>query len=204
MRVHGMSNEMIWAGEFGKEYTDRNEMFPYASRHRFFKSILDDNIIKSVLEVGCNTGFNLGMMKTWIPSPHNVWGCDINDYNVQAVRQRWTDIQCCYASGFDLPFKDDYFDLVFTSGVLIHQKPTEVESMMQEIIRVSGKYVMAIEYFEEIFREIDYRGGKGTAFCGPYGDVYEKRYGLKPIASGLLEKDDGFDECTFWLFKKYA
>jgi pseudaminic acid biosynthesis-associated methylase len=199
-----MSNEMLWAGDFGKKYTERTEMFPYALRWKFLKSILEDNIIKSILEVGCNTGFNLGMMKEWMPRPHDIWGCDINDSNVQAVRQRWPDIQCCWASGFDLPFKDDMFDLVFTSGVLIHQKPEEVDAMMQEIIRVSGKYVMAIEYFEQTFREIEtYSGGRGTAFAGPYGDIYEKRYGLKTISSGLLEKDDGWDECTWWLFAKY-
>jgi pseudaminic acid biosynthesis-associated methylase len=198
-----MSNEALWSGEFGKQYTIRNEMFPYAQRWKFLKAVMEDHVIKNVLEVGCNTGPNLGIMRDYIKDPKNLWGCDVNEYNIRAVRERWPEVQSVVASGFDLPFKDDYFDLVFTSGVLIHQKPEEIDAMMQEIIRVSGKYVLAIEYFEETFREIDYRGGKGTAFCGPYGDIYEKRYGLKPVESGLLEKDDGWDECTFWLFKKY-
>ena len=197
-----MSNEMLWAGEFGNNYTARNEMFPYVSRWKFLKSVCEDYIIKSVLEVGCNTGFNLGIIKEHLASPHNIWGCDVNEYNIQQMRLRWPDIQSVYASGFDLPFKDDYFDLVFTSGVLIHQKPSEVESMMQEIIRVSAKYVIAIEYFEEVFRDVNYRAGKGTAFCGPYGDIYEKRYGLKQIASGHLDKEDGWDDCTYWIFRK--
>lgn len=199
-----MSNEMLWAGDFGTQYTGRNEMFPYASRWKFLNAIVSDHIIKSILEVGCNTGFNLGMMREWMASPKNLWGIDINDYNIKQARERWPDCQFVYGSGFDLPFKDDMFDLVFTSGVLIHQKPEEVDAMMQEIIRVSGKYVMAIEYYEPAFRELTtYRGGPGTAYTGPYGDIYEKRYGLKLRETGLLEKDDGFDECTFWLLEKY-
>ena len=190
---------MLWAGDFGKAYTDRNEMFPYACRWRFWRDIIQNHDIKSVLEVGCNTGPNLGIIKTWMSSFRDIWGCDINPYNIQQCRARWPDIQAVYASGFDLPFRDGYFDLVFTSGVLIHQKPTEVESMMQEIIRVSGKYVLAIEYFTEEFKEIKYRGGEGTAFTGPYGEVYQKRYGLREIETGLLEKQDGFDDCTYWL-----
>jgi pseudaminic acid biosynthesis-associated methylase len=199
--VKTTNNEKLWASDFGDAYTDRNEMFPYAKRWQFFKGIIEDYIIKSILEVGCNTGFNLGIMKTWMPDPRNIWGCDINERNIAQARQRWPDIQTCYASGFDLPFRDGYFDLVFTSGVLIHQKPTEVEAMMQEIIRVSGKYVMAIEYWTETFQEIKYRGGPGTAFSGPFGDVYEKRYGLRTVASGHLDRDEGWDNCNFWIMK---
>jgi ubiquinone/menaquinone biosynthesis C-methylase UbiE len=176
-------------------------MFPYAARWKFLKSIVDDYVIKSILEVGCNTGFNLGMMKEWVPDPKRVWGCDVNEYNVHCVRERWPDIQAIYGSGFDLPFKDRCFDLVFTSGVLIHQEPTDVEAMMQEIIRVSAKYVMAIEYWTETFQEIKYRGGKDTAFSGPFGDVYSGRYGLQAIASGHVDRDEGFDNCHWWLLR---
>jgi pseudaminic acid biosynthesis-associated methylase len=198
-----MSNEMLWAGEFGDAYTERCHMFPYVTRWKFLKSIIEDCRISSILEVGCNSGANLGIMKEYVPSPRNVWGCDINVNNINLVRQLWPEVQSVVASGFDLPFRDDYFDLVFTAGVLIHQKPTEIDAMMQEIIRVSGKYVMAIEYYEEIFREIDYRGGKETAFAGPYGDIYEKRYGLKLIDTGPIGEKDGFDNCTYWVFGKH-
>lgn len=194
-----MSNEALWAGDFGREYTERNALSPYELRKPFFKAILDDYIIKSVLEVGCNMGFNLALMQGL--APKNIWGCDVNDSNIQRMREQYPLIQSVVASGFDLPFRDGYFDLVFTSGVLIHQKPTEVEAMMQEIIRVSGKYVMAIEYWSETFKEIKYRGGDETLFKGPFGDVYEKRYGMRTVASGSLDRNEGWDDCQWWLLK---
>jgi pseudaminic acid biosynthesis-associated methylase len=197
-----MSNEQLWAGEFGDAYTDRNETFNYADRFKFFKPLILDNKIESVLEVGCNTGMNLGMLKELVPS-WDVWGCDVNIRNVQYTRERWPDVQSVYASGFDLPFRDDYFDLVFTSGVLIHQKPSEVERIMQEIIRVSSKYVMAIEYYSEQFEEIEtYSGGPGTAFKGPYGEIYQGRYGLKLLKTQDLRRDQGWDRCACWLLEK--
>jgi pseudaminic acid biosynthesis-associated methylase len=200
-----MSNEDLWAGEFGTLYTIRNEAFPYERRDSFFKDLISKYQIGSVLEVGCNMGMNIAMISGYLSSPWNTWGIDINKRNIHDMRKRWPDVQSIHGSGFDLPFRDDYFDLVFTSGVLIHQKPSEVERMMQEVIRVSGKYVMAIEYWNEMFIEMkDYRGGRETLYGGPYGDIYEKRYGLKLLEEKNLLKDQGWDNCEMWILEKYA
>jgi pseudaminic acid biosynthesis-associated methylase len=195
-----MSNEKMWAEDFGNQYTDRNDK-DYSPRGDFFGAIMSESSIQSVLEVGCNTGMNLEIIRQWLPI-NSAWGCDVNQYAIQELHNRHPQIQAVVASGFDIPFRDNYFDLVFTSGVLIHQKPTEVESVMQEIIRVSKKYVMAIEYYNEIFEEIPYRDHPGALFKGPFGDVYEKRYGLKLIECGKVDKEDGFDNCSFWLLEK--
>lgn len=197
-----MTNEIIWTGKFGDDYTERNKTFPYEKRRDFFQNLVRANELKSVLEVGCNWGQNLALIAPYLPSPWRAWGVDINDSALLYGKQRNPKLQLCKASGFNLPFKDESFDLVFTAGVLIHQKPDEIDSFMQEIIRVARKYVLAIEYAGEVFEEIPYRGEDEALFKGPYGQVYEKRYGLRLLSDGFLGPESGFDNTTMWLLGK--
>jgi len=44
-------------------------------------------------------------------------------------------------SVFDIPFKDKYFDMVFTAGVLIHVSPSDIKKVLKEIYRCSTKYI---------------------------------------------------------------
>lgn len=198
-----MSNVDLWESSFGDSYTVRCDK-DYSPRNKFWGDIICRTQVKRVLEVGCNTGQNLDIIAGYLPKPdNNAWGCDVNRMALSLCRTRHGDLNVVKCSGFDLPFKDNYFDLVFTAGVLIHQKPSEVEIMMQEIIRVSHHYVLALEYGNDIFDEIPYRGNDGSLFKGPYGEVYEKKYGLRLINTGFLGKGDGFDDLTFWLLSKF-
>jgi hypothetical protein len=74
--------------------------------------------------------------------------------------------------------------------------------MMQEIIRTSRSYIMAIEYASESFEEIPYRIKSEALYKGPYGSIYATRYGLKLLETGFLGVDKGFDNCTYWLLSK--
>ena len=191
-----MSNEAMWAESFGDEYTVRNDV-KMDGRVKFFTELSNRYKFKRVLEVGCNIGTNLQHL-----GDSEKWGCDVNRKALTILHSRHQHINAVCHSGYDIPFKDDFFDLVFTCGVLIHQKPSEVERMMQEIIRVSSHYVLAMEYGAPTFEEIPYRGNKEALFKGPYGSVYEGRYGLRLVETGFLGKEAGFDNVTTWLFSK--
>jgi spore coat polysaccharide biosynthesis protein SpsF len=196
-----MSNVDLWAGTFGDEYSVRCDR-DYSPRDKFWGEMIRNTKTRIILEVGCNTGQNLSLIAEYLPHRNNAWGCDVNQRALDICHIRHKEINAVKCSGFALPFKDDYFDMVFTAGVLIHQQPSEVETMMQEIIRVSGRYVLALEYANDTFKEIPYRGQDHTLFKGPYGDIYEKKYGLKLITSGFLTKETAFDDITFWLLCK--
>lgn len=187
-----MSNEVLWAGQFGDDYTDRciNDSL---SRLEFWGTILKMTLAKYILEVGCNTGQNLGCIAEFMPDSNTIWGCDVNNKALSICKTRHREHNIIHSSGFDLPFRDSYFDLVFTAGVLIHQKPEEVEVMMQEIMRVSRLYVLALEYGNSIFEDVPYRNQREALFKGPYGEIYEKKYGLRFVAAGYLyeERVDG-------------
>ena len=193
------TNEEIWKGKFGDEYTERNKD-AYKARWPFWDRFCRSWGFDSVLEVGCNVAPNIGMISAIKENQKDVWGCDINANALWKGRRLEPGLNLVYASALDLPFQDEWFDFVFTAGVLIHLHPDSRERAMQEIIRVSNGYVGAIEYECPEFQEIKYRGLNNALYKGPWGDIYEKRYGLRPVHKERLRKDDGWDDCTFWLF----
>jgi ubiquinone/menaquinone biosynthesis C-methylase UbiE len=71
-------------------------------------------------------------------------------------------------NAFELPFNDNCFDLIFTSGVLIHIALTDLPRALSEIHRVINRYILAIEYFAEEETSIYYRG-HNNALIIPYG-----------------------------------
>ena len=196
-----MSNVDLWTGQFGDEYTERCGG-DLDKRREFWADIIKMAKPYNVLEVGCNTGMNLAMMLPYMQEEDNLWGCDVNNKALAICHARNKWINAVRASGFDLPFRDGYFDHVFTCGCLIHQAPSEVERMMREIIRISAKYVLAVEYASDAFEEIPYRGCNEALFKGPYGKIYESKYGLRLIATGFLTKKEGFDDTTSWFLGK--
>lgn len=194
-----MSN--IWAGDFGNEYTRRNDK-DYSPRKKWWDLVCKKYNFSNVLEVGCNTGMNLRDIVPHLDHPSCAWGVDVNESAIERAKGKDPKTNFVTSSGLNLPFRDGFFDMVFTAGVLIHQSPETVEMMMQEVIRVSDWYVMAIEYDGDVFTEIPYRGMPGALFKGPFGDVYEKRYGLRLIEKDRVGKEYGFDDCTAWVFSK--
>ena len=196
-----MSNEALWSESFGDEYTVRNDR-DYVPRETFFLDLFRRFPVTTVMEIGCNNGMNIDIISKTLSSPRKAWGCDVNQKALNLLHVRHKEMNAVWCSGYETPFKDGAFDCVFTCGVLIHQRPQEVETMMQEAIRISSRYVLAMEYHSDIFREIPYRGNTESLFKGPFGEVYEKRYGLKLLESGFLDHSKGFDDITWWMLEK--
>lgn len=103
-----------------------------------------------ILEVGCHLGAQLSVLKEH--GFKDLWGIE-NDSNViSKAKMLAKDVNIINASLTEMPFKDNYFDLVFTSGILVDF--TEQEKLLQamnEIIRVSKKYIFGLESFDTDF-----------------------------------------------------
>lgn len=55
------------------------------------------------------------------------------------MAKKFTDgINIIRGTADDIPFRDGYFDLVFTSGVLIHINPQSIGKVLREIYRCSN------------------------------------------------------------------
>jgi pseudaminic acid biosynthesis-associated methylase len=193
-----MSNkqEDFWQGEFGNEYTNRNINIDQSTYDKFGmtrtamnQTFLDFLDINNILEVGCNRGEQLNCLY----QRNNIidyYGIDINEHALSEARQQGFNV--IKGSGFDIPFKDNYFDLVYTSGVLIHIAPENLLKIMSEIYRCSKKYVWAFEYWSVSYQEINYRNNNGYLWKGNFRKLYQQYFpDLKLIKEEFYEYKDG-------------
>lgn len=174
--------EKFWAEDFGKEYTGRNEYSTPDALDDFYKGLLgvrrsDMNSeflngleINNILEAGCNTGNQLGMLQH--QGFKNLYGFDIQPHAVAKAKELTKGINIIAGSIFDIPFKDKYFDLVFTAGVLIHISPNDIKTALREIHRVSKKYIWGYEYFAKEYKPIEYRGNNDRLWKGNFSKMY--------------------------------
>lgn len=193
--------EQLWAGEFGGQYIERNQNAPNG-RDAFWNQFLKTYHVKNVLEVGCNIGGNLRWIAGILP-PTSVYGIDINAQAVEFLKKKVPGLQLSVCGAKKLPFKDASFDLVFTAGVLIHQPEETLPQVMEEIVRVSRKYVLCLEYESASTVEVPYRDQTGALFKRPYGQLYQKQFpSLSLVKSGYLSPEEGWDRVTYHLFEK--
>lgn len=190
--------EAFWAGPFGTEYLKRNRV-EWKQRVPFWNSIIQRTGAQSVLEVGCNAGWNLSALRS-INGGMRMIGVDVNR----------TAIAEANAAGFDareFPAAEvgkqwpQMFDLVCTVGCLIHVPPEDLSRTMASVIAASKSYVLAVEYASFKEEEVDYRGNEGKLWKRPFGKMYEFM-GLEIMKTMHLDAAQGFDRCTAWLCKK--
>jgi SAM-dependent methyltransferase len=188
--------EAHWAGKPGDDYTARNQV-SWHSRINFWKHILDVTGALSVLDVGCNAGWNGHAIRQANARVAYV-GIDVNEKAIAQGRDLSLNLQRCRALDIPSYFGSLKFDLVCTSGVLIHVPPADLTQTMQSIIDVSREFVLAVEYRDVIEQEVVYRGQRDRLWRRPYGKLYSE-LGLNQIDSWNA---DGFDRCTYWLMVK--
>lgn len=211
------SQENFWSGNFGKEYTDRNSRDKadwdkfYQDTYGTTKTLINEKTLLGlpkdirILEVGCNTGMQLVGLQSMGFS--NLYGVELQPYAVEQAKRYTQNINIIQGSGFDLPFRDGYFDLVCTNGVLIHIAPENLGGFMSEIVRCSQKLVMGFEYFTEGgVQDINYRGNEGFLWKADYAQIYldsfpELRISKKDFYPYL--HDSSLSDCMFLLEKKH-
>jgi pseudaminic acid biosynthesis-associated methylase len=194
--------EDLWAGDFGDDYVERNKAAS-EGRRPFWADRLAKLEVTSALEVGCNVGGNLRWLAELLGA-QNVAGVDVNETALDVVRSELPGVDVRVATARELPFDDDAFDLVFTTGVLIHQSPDELPRVMDEIVRCSRRYVLCGEYRADELEEVPYRGQRGALYKQDYGRLYQERFPhLRRLEEGFLPKSEGvWDDVTYWVFEQ--
>jgi pseudaminic acid biosynthesis-associated methylase len=193
--------EELWAGSFGDDYLERNSEAG-SGRNAFWDQMLTSYDIQRVLEVGCNTGANLQWIVNHV-APAETYGVDVNQEALGRLRARIPSVNAISAVARELPFRDRWFDLAFTTGVLIHQPYSTLPIVMSEVVRVSRRYVLCGEYFATSTTEVPYRGHSGALFKRDYGRLYQDLFPeLELVDQGLLGRADGWDDVTWWLFER--
>ena len=199
-----------WEGGFGEEYIERNDFEEWKMEYgvkafrRIFKGIKPD----SILEVGSNIGRNLYFIDNVLNKSAKLYALEPNRkaYERLISPGNGLKLEAAYnCDAFSIPLSDSSVDLTFTAGVLIHIAPDDLGRAVDEIIRVSRKYVLCIEYFSHTPEDIVYHGQKGLLFKRDFGGFYLDRFpNLEIVNYGFLWQREFriFDDLTWWLFKR--
>lgn len=102
------------------------------------------------------------------------------------------------------PLEDGQFDMVFTSGILIHVAPDDLDQACPEIYRVSKKYVFCIEYFSTSPESVNYYGNAGFLFKCDFGGRYLDLFpNIRLVDYGFFwRRATGIDDMTMVAFRE--
>jgi pseudaminic acid biosynthesis-associated methylase len=203
----------LWKSKFGDDYVDRNLPTEdnIAARTMMFTKILNTLLTpmyvpKYILEVGAGVGANLSALN----DIYNHHGATINRLSAvepnDKAAKHLDHIEGCTRIGvnaFDIDAQDHSFDLVFTSGVLIHIHPNDQMRAMKEIYRTTKKNIICIEYFSPELREIKYHNEEKALWTNDYGSLWMNNFPLQCLGWGFeWKKATGLDNVTWWSFQK--
>jgi len=88
---------------------------------------------KTILDVGCGNGIITNVLS----KQYDVTGMDVSTEALQYVQAKKV-----LASATEIPFSDSSFDLVISSQMLEHLDRFDMHKAVNEIQRVSGKYII--------------------------------------------------------------
>ena len=207
----------FWNGNFGKEYTERNPQniqewdTLYLRNYGITKTEMNEEFLltldknSKILEVGCNIGLQLlGLQKMGF---QNLYGIELQDYAVEKAKFGTNGINIIQGSGFDLPFKNEYFDLVYTAGVLIHISPNDHKQFMSEMLRCTKKYIWGFEYYNQEIKQLSYRGNEGYMWKADYPSIFIENFENIELVNMkvypyITELEKGNEDIMYLLEKK--
>lgn len=175
-----------WRGEFGRQYSERNLLNPpeldkmYQGNYGVTRTALNHSFLAdiprsaSILEVGCNLGNQLILLKQM--GFENLTGIEINKEIVKNAQSRVPWARVIEGSVLKIPFRDASFDLVFTSGLLIHIAPQDLPVAMNEIYRCAKGWIWGFEYHAPVTTEVLYRGHSGLLWKTDYARFYTESF----------------------------
>ena len=105
----------------------------------------------SILEIGCNCGPNLCLLAKKFPDAE-IRGIDINPMAVQEgnewlAQEGISSVKLLEGKADELgQFQDKSFDVVFTDAVLIYIGPDKIKDAMTEMIRITRKALILMEW----------------------------------------------------------
>ena len=143
--TRGKDARYSWFSEGHLFFVQERERYVLAALKRNGHSSLET---KSILEVGCGTGYWLREFIKWGARPENITGIDLIPDRVEEARRlcpSGISIQC--GSGVELGLPDETFDLVFQSTVFTSiLEPSVKQQVASEMLRVVKKTGMIIWY----------------------------------------------------------
>jgi pseudaminic acid biosynthesis-associated methylase len=171
----------FWSGDFGNSYITRNLKNPdqIYDGNITIENIFEEffqNMDKSskILELGCNIGLKLSLLHKMGFS--DLSGVELNETAFNAAKKNNPSIKFYNSSIEKFEPSEGEYDLVFTSGVLIHINPNSINLILDKIVNLSKKYIFGFEYFSEKLEEITYRGHSNVLWKQNFPLLFTQRF----------------------------
>jgi pseudaminic acid biosynthesis-associated methylase len=207
------SQEGVWKGDFGRDYTDRNTFDPksldelWLRNYGVARSTINEEFLSGIprnasfLEIGCNAGNQLLMLRQMGWS--NLSGTELQPYALEIACSRLPEVAFKQGSALSLPWKDNSFHVVFTSGVLIHISPNDLPRAADEIYRTTDGYIWCSEYYAPDATEITYRNRRELLWKMDFAAYFIRRFpDLKLVREKRLPYLDNPNVDTVFLLRK--
>ena len=136
---------MEYDTDFWNKYTDENDSSYNQEFAKFIRDLATSLRADAVLEVGCNSGNDLKEF----PENMEVNGMDLNEHALDIARKKLPSFKFKNGSILNIPFEDSSVDFVFTHYLLNYIPEAEMENAIKELYRVSKKYILTCELFDE-------------------------------------------------------
>lgn len=126
--------------------------------YRELNQNLDRIEFKRVLDAGCGEGEITNLINNKFNDLKELKGMELEAETVVEANKRFPQLDISQGSIYELPFSNDTFDLVVTCEVLEHlDNPLKG---LEELIRVSSKYILVSVPREPIWRVCNVLRGK--------------------------------------------
>jgi pseudaminic acid biosynthesis-associated methylase len=198
--------ESFWAGDFGRDYIDRNrEAALIASNAALFaRALRGVGPIHSVVEFGANIGNNLKALQVLFPSASQR-GVEINQDAASELGRVIGPENVVTGSILD-PLEGPPADLVLSKGLLIHLDPSVLELAYTRIIEASSKFILICEYYNPTPIGIPYRGHENRLFKRDFaGEILDRQSDLELRDYGFVYRRDksfALDDITWFLLAR--
>ena len=175
------------------DYTERNDPDPADLRPELERMLAKAPILDSVLEVGCSRGANLKVLarpgRLCLGIEPNAKAREL----AHGLRVLDGDVRDLYM------LSRASFDLVLCAGLLCHLGNADLRLAMEELWRVTRRYLLLVEYEAEKQMKIAWRGT--FLWERPYGRLaLDWLRGAKLLDGG--EAGPLYDGARFWLLGK--
>ena len=192
--------ERHWKSKFGVKYTKRNKKIV---KNLFIQSVLKKiGKIHNVFEFGTNVGNNLDIIKRFNEKIETN-GIEINEFASKIAESK---VRFIINGSVKKKIKTKKkFDLVFTSGLLIHISPKDLNKVYKNIFSLTKKYILIAEYFSQEPVAINYRGKRNLLFKRDFAKELKRKFKLKIVDYGFIWSEDkkhNLDNFNWFILKK--
>jgi pseudaminic acid biosynthesis-associated methylase len=174
--------------------------------HLFSRVLERTSEINEIFEFGANVGINLHALHALLPKVQ-LKALEINEVAVKELKSLPWMTEVHHGSMLECDFTNEA-DLSFTSGVLIHLNPDELQKAYEALYRVSRKYIMICEYYNPAPMQIHYRGHADRLFKRDFaGEMMDMYPDLKLIDYGFCYHRDPYfpmDDLNWFIMEKGA